>query len=101
MNGASLRVDLTQPGHEANIKSVFAQLPLAAAGASDDAAESLSSRDVRGRPDRLPSIGAQVGNATVVTPVLPSPLKGSAYLVSTAAPPSPIWIWSSKATTCG
>ena len=82
LTGASLRVDLTQPGHEANIKSVFAQLPPQLPARLTTLQKACPAATFAISPTACRPLGAEVGNATVVTPVLPSPLKGSAYLVS-------------------
>lgn len=82
LTGASLRVDLTQPGHEANIKSVFAQLPLQLPARLTTLQKACPAATFAAGPTACRPLGAEVGNATVVTPVLANPLKGSAYLVS-------------------
>ena len=53
-NGASLRVNLLQGAHEANIRSVVASLPKQLPVAPDDAAESVPGSHLRGEPVRLP-----------------------------------------------
>ncbi len=80
-NGASLEVGITQPDHQANIRSVVASLPRV-----------LPSRDSTLKlacPEATFATGYQncpatskVGSATVGTPVLPEKLTGPAYLVS-------------------
>jgi hypothetical protein len=79
-NGASLRVTMTQPAHEANLHSVVATLPLQL----PSRLTTLQKACLQATFDANPSAcaPAKVGTATAFTPVLPTPLTGSAYLVS-------------------
>jgi hypothetical protein len=88
-NGASLRVALTQPAHEANIASVFAQLPAQLVSRLTTLQKACPEATFAANPIDCRPLGSEVGTATVTTPVLPSPppgrdanLSGSAYLVS-------------------
>lgn len=80
-NGASLQVTLTQPAHQANIKSVFAQLPVQLPARLTTLQQSCPEVTFKQNP-RICPIGSLVGGATVTTPVLPGKLSGPAYLVS-------------------
>ncbi len=81
LNGASLQVDLTQPAHQANIKSVFAQLPVQLPARLTTLQQACPEVTFKQNP-RICPIGSLVGGATVTTPVLPGRLSGPAYLVS-------------------
>jgi hypothetical protein len=79
--GASLQVNLTQPAHQANIKSVFAQLPVQLPARLSTLQQACPEVTFAQNP-RICPIGSLVGGATVTTPVLPGKLSGPAYLVS-------------------
>jgi hypothetical protein len=79
--GASLRVNLTQPAHQANIRSVLAQLPLQLPARLSTLQQACPEATFAQNP-RICPIGSLVGGATVSTPVLPDKLSGPAYLVS-------------------
>ena len=81
LNGASLQVTLTQPAHQANIKSVFAQLPVQLPARLTTLQKACPEVTFAQNPRSCP-IGSLVGGATVTTPVLPGKLSGPAYLVS-------------------
>ncbi len=81
-SGASLQVSLTQPAHEANIKSVFVQLPKQLPARLTTLQKACPEATFAANPVSCRPLGAEVGTATVVTPVLPGKLSGSAYLVS-------------------
>jgi hypothetical protein len=81
-NGVSLQVNLTQPAHEANIKSVFAQLPIQLPSRLTTLHKACAEATFAANPVNCRKGGSEVGTATVTTPVLPGQLKGSAYLVS-------------------
>ncbi len=80
-NGASLRVNLLQGAHEANIKSVVAELPKSLPSRLTTLQKACVAATYEANPYSCPS-ASKVGSATVTTPVLPQPLKGPAYLVS-------------------
>ena len=80
-NGASLRVNLLQGAHEANIRSVFAQLPKQLSARLTTLQKACTEAAFAADPGSCPS-GSRVGTATVATPVLPGMLSGTAYLVS-------------------
>jgi hypothetical protein len=80
-NGASLRVNLLQGAHEANIRSVFAQLPKQLSARLTTLQKACTEAAFAADPSSCPS-GSRVGTATVATPVLPGMLAGTAYLVS-------------------
>jgi hypothetical protein len=80
-NGASLRVNLLQGAHEANIKSVVAELPKSLPSRLTTLQKACVAATYEANPYGCPA-ASKVGSATVTTPVLPQPLKGPAYLVS-------------------
>lgn len=80
-NGASLRVNLLQGLHEANIHSVVAELPKSLPSRLTTLQKACPEAMYAANPYSCPA-GSKVGSATVTTPVLPQPLKGPAYLVS-------------------
>jgi hypothetical protein len=80
-NGASLRVNLLQGVHEANIHSVVAELPKSLPSRLTTLQKACPGATYAANPYSCPP-GSKVGSATVTTPVLPDPLKGPAYLVS-------------------
>jgi hypothetical protein len=80
-NGASLRVNLLQGLHEANIHSVVAELPKSLPSRLTTLQKACPEATYAANPFSCPA-GSKVGSATVTTPVLPQPLKGPAYLVS-------------------
>ncbi len=80
-NGASLQVVFTQSGHEANIRSVVAQLPKQLPSRLTTLHHACAEGVFAANPRDCPS-GSKVGSATVTTPVLPEKLSGPAYLVS-------------------
>jgi hypothetical protein len=79
--GASLRVNLTQPVHQANISSVFAQLPAALPARLSTLQQACPAVTFAQNPRICPG-GSLVGEASATTPVLPGRLYGPAYLVS-------------------
>ncbi len=80
-NGASLRVNLLQGAHEANIRSVVASLPKQLPSRLTTLQKACPEATYAANPFACPP-GAKVGTATVSTPVLPDHLTGPAYLVS-------------------
>jgi hypothetical protein len=80
-NGASLQVNLLQNAHEANIRSVVAELPKSLPSRLTTLQKACPAATYEANPFSCPA-GSKVGSATVSTPVLPAPLKGPAYLVS-------------------
>jgi hypothetical protein len=81
-NGASLRVSLTQPAHEANLHSVVVELPKQLPSRLTTLQKACPEATFAANPVDCRPLGSEVGSATVVTPVLPGQLSGSAYLVS-------------------
>jgi hypothetical protein len=79
--GASLRVRLTQPAHQANIRSVFAQLPVQLPARLTTLQQACPEATFK-QDFHICPIGSLVGGASVSTPVLPDRLSGPAYLVS-------------------
>ncbi len=79
--GASLRVSLTQGAHQANIHSVFVQLPKQLSARLTTLQKACPEGTFAADPLSCPT-GSKVGSATVTTPVLPGNLSGVAYLVS-------------------
>jgi hypothetical protein len=82
LNGASLQVSLTQGAHEANMKSVFVELPKQLPSRLTTLQKACPEATFAANPVNCRALGSEVGTATVVTPVLPGTLSGSAYLVS-------------------
>ncbi len=82
LNGASLQVTLTQPAHEANMKSVFVELPKQLPSRLTTLQKACPEATFAANPVSCRPLGSEVGTATAVTPVLPGSLSGSAYLVS-------------------
>lgn len=80
-NGASLQVKLAQPAHQANIASVFTQLPPQLPARLTTLQQACPEATFASDPRLCPS-GSLVGGATVATPVLPGVLRGPVYLVS-------------------
>jgi hypothetical protein len=80
-NGASLRVNLLQGAHEANVHSVVASLPKQLPSRLTTLQKACPEATYAANPFSCPA-GAKVGSATVTTPVLPGHLSGPAYLVS-------------------
>jgi hypothetical protein len=81
-NGASLVVSLTQPAHEANMKSVYVSLPKQLPSRLTTLQKACPEATFAANPVNCRHLGSEVGSAVVTTPVLPGQLKGSAYLVS-------------------
>jgi hypothetical protein len=79
--GAGLRVSLVQGAHQANIHSVFVQLPKQLAARLSTLQKACPEASFAAEPASCPA-GSKVGSATVTTPVLPGSLSGPAYLVS-------------------
>ncbi len=80
-NGASLRVNLLQGVHQANIRSVVASLPKQLPSRLTTLQKACPEATYAANPFSCPP-GSKVGMATVSTPVLPDQLTGPAYLVS-------------------
>jgi hypothetical protein len=80
--GASLQVNLLQGAHQANIRSVYAQLPVQLPSRLTTLQKACPEATFAANPVACRPLGSEVGTATVVTPVLPGELMGSAYLVS-------------------
>jgi hypothetical protein len=80
--GASLQVSLTQPAHQANLKSVFVELPTQLPSRLTTLQKACPEGTFAANPVSCRPLGSEVGSAVVTTPVLPGQLKGSAYLVS-------------------
>lgn len=81
LGGAGLQVSLTQPAHQANISSVFAQLPLQLPARLSTLQKACPEVTFKQNPRICPA-GSLVGGASASTPVLPGKLSGPAYLVS-------------------
>ncbi len=81
LGGAGLQVKLTEPAHQANVKSVFAQLPPQLPARLTTLQQACPEVTFKQNPRICPP-GSLVGGATVTTPVLAGKLSGPAYLVS-------------------
>src|SRR6202011_379587 len=80
-NGASLQVNVTQPLNQANIRSVFTQLPVQLPSRLSTIQKACTEATFAANPLGCSS-ESNVGTATAVTPTLPTPLAGPAFLVS-------------------
>ncbi len=80
--GASLQVNLLQGAHQANLRSVYAQLPIQLPSRLTTLQKACPEATFAANPVACRPLGSEVGTAVVVTPVLPGALTGSAYLVS-------------------
>jgi hypothetical protein len=80
-NGASLQVNVTQPLNQANIRSVFTQLPVQLPSRLSTIQKACTEATFAANPLGCSS-ESNVGTATAVTPTLPTPLTGPAFLVS-------------------
>jgi hypothetical protein len=80
-NGASLKVDVSQGPHEANMRSVFVTLPLQLPSRLTTLQKACPEATFAANPASCP-VGSNVGSAIATTPVLPGHLTGPAYLVS-------------------
>jgi hypothetical protein len=81
VNGASLVTTITQPAGQANIKSVFVQLPLQLPSRLTSLQKACLAKVFEANPYSCES-ASQVGTATAITPVLPGQMTGPVYLVS-------------------
>jgi hypothetical protein len=79
--GASLQVTIKQGAHEANMRSIVAQLPSQLPSRLTTLQKACAEATYAANPRSCPE-ASMVGTATVDTPVLPNPLSGPAYLVS-------------------
>ncbi len=82
LNGASLRVNLLQGVHEANISSVFASLPKQLPSRLTTLQKACPEGVFTTNPVSCRPLGSEVGTASAITPVLPDRLTGPAFLVS-------------------
>jgi hypothetical protein len=80
-NGDSLQVNVTQPPHQANIRSVVTQLPIQLPARLTTLQQACPEATYAANPFSCPP-GSNVGSAAATTPVLPGTLSGPAYLVS-------------------
>ena len=76
------QVSIVQPAHEANIASVYAQLPTQLPSRLTTLQKACPEATFAANPVNCRALGSEVGSAVVHTPVLPTALSGSAYLVS-------------------
>ena len=85
-NGASLVTTITQAPGQANIKSVFVQLPKQLPSRLTTLQQACLLKVFEANPLNCAkeSPGSEVGSAEAVTPVLPNVMKGPAFLVSHA-----------------
>jgi hypothetical protein len=80
-DGESLQVNVSQPPHQANIRSVVTQLPVQLPARLTTLQQACPAATYAANPFSCPA-GSNVGTATAITPVLPGVLSGPAYLVS-------------------
>ena len=80
-NGASLFTRVTQGSGEANIKAVVVSLPKQLPSRLTTLQKACPEATFAANPFSCPA-ASNVGTATAVTPVLPAPMTGPAYLVS-------------------
>jgi hypothetical protein len=83
-SGESLQVNVTQPPHQDNIRSVVTQLPLQLPTRLTTLQQACPEATYAANAFSCPA-GSNVGTATATTPVLPGTLSGPAYLVSHGA----------------
>ncbi|MHB1538498.1 MAG: hypothetical protein ACYCUM_11745 [Solirubrobacteraceae bacterium] len=79
--GAALKTTLTLPAGDANVKSVLVTLPKKLPSRESTLKQACLVATFDANPQSCPK-GAQVGTATVRTPVLPEAMHGTAYYVS-------------------
>jgi hypothetical protein len=79
-NGAGLKVTLTQPLEQSNVKSVSVQLPKAFTARGTTVAAACLEATFAADPSGCAN--AQVGTVTASTPLLPDALTGPVYLVA-------------------
>jgi hypothetical protein len=80
-NGASLEVKVGQPSGQANIRSVVTSLPKQLPSRLTTLQKACLEATFAANPLSCPA-ASNVGTAAAVTPVLPHPMTGPAYLVS-------------------
>jgi hypothetical protein len=80
-DGASLLTTVSQAPGQANIRSVSVQLPAQLVTRLTTLQQACAEATYAANPYSCPA-ASNVGSATAVTPVLPAPLRGPAYLVS-------------------
>ncbi len=81
-NGASLQVSLTQPAHEANIHSVFVELPKQLPSRLTTLQKACPEATFAAEPGQLPPAGLRSRHGDRRHARAARPLSGSAYLVS-------------------
>ncbi len=79
--GASLLTTVTQGAGQANIQSVFVTLPIQLPSRDSTLNKACLAATFEANPAGCPK-GSRVGSATAVTPLLPEPLKGTAFYIS-------------------
>jgi DNA-binding beta-propeller fold protein YncE len=80
-NGAYLRVKVTSGLHQANIKSVYVELPKILPSRDETLKLACSAKQFAENPAGCPA-GSHVGTAVARTPILSTPLTGPAIFVS-------------------
>ena len=71
-NGASLQVSLTQPAHEANIKSVYVALPKQLPSRLTTLQKACPEATFAANPVNCRPLGSEVGSAVVTTRCCPA-----------------------------
>lgn len=79
-NGAGLKVTLTQPLEQSNLRSVSVQLPKQLAARGSTAVAACPEATFKADPSGCANV--QVGTVHAQTPLLPDPLDGPVYLVA-------------------
>jgi hypothetical protein len=80
-DGASLEVNFAETPHQANVRAITVELPKQLPARLSTLQKACPAPTFAADPSSCPA-GARIGSASAVTPVLPAPIVGPAYLVS-------------------